>query len=542
MTLTLREKIGSWLIGQTRSDALPSSGGSRSDAQSRLPGELTDATTGKVTPFTWVSDLVKNNIRDHYNAEHRDLVAELDPHAHLWVYGISLNVWDDWFDFVDTEGNIIDAMQGVQDEFMRLRLKEVLLRVTPEERKHGWGLIYKVYEGARNRRKEEADWMHFMGDKHAYTDTPVSNRQILSLQPLPTIDLEVTRCDDFNQPTIVQYTPSYIEEAAPVGGHKFSIPVHASRFWWLNPRPKDRSWQGHTALAPIWAVLVAMREHLDNMATYAGKFGAGLLLIRKKGATDDELADEMDSALQNVGKRRHLQLNINAYEDAEWKTPTLQETGMVSQIESLYGMLSAGTGLPKTRWYGAQAGNLEGSRTNLKLEWGVISAIQASYEPIIRAIVHDLFPGQYPEFEIKWRMEYQMDDTEQAELQNLRADAVQKLSTVASMEELREIAKLSGPTPTGPTMAQEQQDAVMKLATATKASATPNKPSPPYSSAEEPTRADAKRAIRYEVFPSFVAHWEARGYSRSDIIRATGIGRATFYKHIKETGHTELHL
>jgi hypothetical protein len=473
----------------------------------------------------------------------------------MWVYDIALNVWDDWFAFVDTENKVLEEMDVVQDEFRRLRLKELLQSfATPEERKHGWSLIYKVYDGAKNAVPDgdslEGDWLHFMGDRHAYSSSPSpQGRPVRSLQPLPTGDLMVVTCDRYNQPELVRYTPAYPEDEAPVGGHKFSILIHASRFWWLVPRPKDRSWKGYTAVSGIWSVLVAMREILDNIGSYAGKFGAGLLKIGKKGPTNDALSDEITTALQNVSKRRHFLFNTSAIESVEWATPNLSEHGPDGMLDACYGMLSARTGLPKTRWYGAQAGALEGSRTNLKLEWGVISAIQATYEPIIRAIVEDLFPGQYSDYRIQWKLEAQMDDLEKAELLNLRATAVSQLSPVASIEELREIANLPKEMP-DKTLAQEQQEAIKELAQVSGPSAgagdspqaersqakAPQKPS-------QPNRSDARAAIKDGVFPAYVAYWEALGYSRNKIIQGSEIGRGTFYRHVNSEVRThELHL
>jgi hypothetical protein len=547
---------------RARSDSTAStSGAARSDAQYRLPGELADDTTGKVKPPTYVDYLVKQDIRDHANSEHRNLVAELDPHAKLWVYDIALNVWDDWFEFVepgDKNQPKLDDMDVVQDEFRRLRLPQLLMAyATPEERKHGWSLIYKVYQGARNSvsggnldedtQRLDGDWLHFMGDRHAYSSsTAPPGRPVKSLQPLPTGDLMVVTCDQFNQPALVRYTPAYPEDEAPVGGHKFSILIHASRFWWLVPRPKDRSWKGVTALAPIWSTLVAMREILDNIGSYAGKYGAGLMKVRKKGPSNDALADEISTALQNVSKRRHLIINTNAVEDVAWETPNLSEHGPDGMLDACYGHLAAGTGLPKTRWYGAQAGNLEGSRTNLKIEWGVISAIQASYEPIIRAIVEDLFPGQFTDYRIKWKLEYQMDDKEQAELLDLKSRAVSQLAAIASIAELRELANLPKEMP-GKTLAQEQQDALKDLAMTTGAGGPPSGndgggSSPASTSPPRRTRSDAWTAIRSDTFPAYVAQWEGEGWSRNQIIKDSEISRDTFYRYLNRGSSHELRL
>jgi hypothetical protein len=285
-----------------------------------------------------------------------------------------------------------------------------------------------------------------------------------------------------------------------------------------------------------------MREVLDNIGSYAGKFGAGMLTVAKKGPTNDALSDEISTALANVGKRRHFLYNTNAIESVSWESPNLSEHGPQGMLESCYGMLAGGTGLPKTRWYGAQAGNLEGSRTNLKLEWGVISAIQASYEPIIRAIVEDLFPGQFKEYTVAWKLEAQMDDMEKAQLQKMRADSVTALAPVATKIELRKIAKLPD-VMVGKTLSEEQQEAIKDLAQTTNpqgpsgaaekrvtssAESQPQKPT-------TPNRSDAVQSMQDGSFPAYVAYWEAMGYSRNGIITQSEIGRGTFYKYLKQS-------
>jgi hypothetical protein len=298
-------------------------------------------------------------------------------------------------------------------------------------------------------------------------------------------------------------------------------------------------------MSGIWSTLVAMREILDNIGAYAGKYGAGLMKVLKKGPTNDQLSDEIETALKNVSKRRHLIINTNAIEDVGWEVPDLSQHGPDGMLDACYGMLAAGTGLPKTRWYGAQAGNLEGSRTNLKLEWGVISAIQASYEPILRAIVEDLFPGQFRDYTIKWKLEYQMDDTEQAELLEIKTRAATSMAQYASVKEIRETVGLPEELD-GQTLAQEQQAALKELAAASGGTGGPppgggsTEPAPPPS---QPTRSDAWAAIENRAFPAWVARWEAEGYSRNQIIQHTRMGRGTFYRYLNQEGRShELRL
>jgi hypothetical protein len=291
-------------------------------------------------------------------------------------------------------------------------------------------------------------------------------------------------------------------------------------------------------------VLVAVREILDNIAWYTGKYGAGLFVLPKKGPTNDDLAAAAETGLKNVSKRRFFMYNTNAFDAPTWQSPDLGEAALGAALESCYGMLAAGTGLPKTRWYGAQAGNLEGSRTNLKLEWGVISAIQASYEPILRGIIADLFPNQFPDYTIRWKIQGQMDDMEKAQLDSLRADVVAKLGSVATRSELRLRAGLAG-EPEGPTLAEEQQQAILKLAEKTGGGtgrpgqsprANPERPPP-----TRPTRSDAQAAIQAGTFPTFVAQWEGqrdpesgRPWSRNTIASACGLSSATMYRHLPQ--------
>ena len=522
---------------------------SRADSQSKIPGSILDesGTTAKPEPFDWVSQLTRLKVRDINNTTHRELMAELQPCAKLWTRDIATTVFDNWFQFVDKDGNPLDEMDVVLDEFKRLRMEEVLKRACMEERKHGWSVIYKVYEGARLRTKSEEGLMDYLGDPSAFQDSPApAGREIQWLEPLPTKCLRVDQVDEWNTPIMLNYL-SKLEGEVPGGSRPVNIPLHATRCWWISPRPRDRHWAGYTALADIWDCCVALNEHLDNMTWYAGKVGYYKEVWMKHGALNDSEASRMKTAQQESSKRRFEMIKSGVWDPPQLLAPPVGQSAFGEQIDKLFELMSSGTGITSARWKGAQAGELEGSRTNLKLERAVISAIQDSYEPILRAIIEDLFPGQFHEYEFEWIQAEQFDEIEKAELESVRADIVAKASAVMTRAELRERLGLS-PDPAGPTLAEEQRDALLSLQQQSqmgRAGASSEEPSsssattPP----RQPTRSDAWAAIQEDRFPAWVQGWEDRGYSRNQIIKTAKIGRGTFFKYLsaQEAEPVELH-
>jgi len=515
----------------------------RSDAQYTLPGELYMDTRGASAPPDHYSPLY--DCTDHSNPSHREVVASMDPHAYLWVYSIAENVFDDWLDFVDpATDEVLEEMDVVQDRLKELRAKEVLTRACAEERKHGWACIYKVYTGNRIRTPAEEGLEAFMGDAMAFSDTPMAgHRDVLQLQCLPTIDLLMASVDSQNKPRLIQYISGVPKDNA-VGANAINVFFHVSRCFLINPRPKDRSWIGVTALEPIWEVLYTLRQHLDSMTVIAQKSGLGLLKVDHQGDLTSTEADRMNSALQAASKRRYLMVDPNVWTKFEYITPELAKTGLPEQIAIAYGMLAAGTGLPTTRWIGAQAGNLEGSRTNLKIEYGVISAIQASYEPVIRALVEELFPGQFLSYKVKWRMEYQMDQLEESQVLSQKAGAIQQLQGIATLEELRKKLKLPADiTPEETLGAQNQErqlEATKELGRGLQAAsgAKPGQGARPAA----PTRQDAYQARSDGRFTQFLAYWQEQGFSTNRIRVLCGMGKHSIPKFLREESARESEL
>lgn len=518
---------------------------SRSDAQYGLPGELVLDTAKPRDPPTHYDPLF--DATEHSNLDHRERVAQGDPHAFLWVYTIARNVFDDWFELVDpATDEPIPENEMVQERLELLRMKEVLTRACEEERKHGYSFIFKTLEGNRFRTPEEAGLDHFMGDDMAFSDTPVSEaREVLGAQVLPTKDIRVDRLDPVtNKPMMINYTSSVSEESEAIGAAPVNVHIHASRTWVVCPRPKDRSFVGITALEPIWETCYTLRQHVDSMASVAQKWGAFMMIIKHTGDLTSTEADRMETAAKNLSKRRYFLLQSGVW-DMEMVAPPMGDSAIPEQIDILYGMLASGTGLPKTRWIGAQAGELEGSRTNLKLEYGVISAIQASYDPIIRQIIGDLFPGTvFPRFKIRWRLEYQMSEMEKAEVMALKADTALKILQMGTLVEARNHVDLKDPLSIEETAAfaqqQQQLDAQKEMAEGLKAIGGSGNPGE-HKEPSKPTRGDADQARADGVFTRFVSHWErqvdpetGKTYSRRGIIRACGMSTHTLYDWLRE--------
>jgi hypothetical protein len=514
--------------------------------QAPLPGELYKQSTDINAPPDHYTPLW--NATDHGNPDHRELVAAYQGEAFTWVYTIAQNVWDDWFDFVDpATDEVLEEMDVVQERMRELRMKEALTRANQEERKHGWSVIYKVYSGNRWRTPADGNSTFFMGDPMAFSDIPVSPgaRKILAVQPLPTIDVQMDTVDEWNQPQRLKYTSS-VSEAGGANAKVVNVTFDASRCWIINVRPVDRSWVGMTSMESIWEVLYDLRQHLDSMTVICQKMGMGLLAVQCQGDISSTESGRMNDVLQAASKRRHIIYDPNVWTKFEYIAPELAKTGLPEQIDIAYGMLASGTGLPKTRWIGAQAGALEGSRTNLKIEYGVISQIQSSYEPTLRVIVEDLVPGQFRDYKIKWRLEYQQDPQEEAQVLATQASAIQSLGGIMTMEEIRKKLRLPGTINPEETVsainANRQLEMSKELGKGMAAAAGGKPPEKGKAKPTQPSRADAYEARDQGHFTSWWQDWRTQGFGQNEMIRLCGMGKNTPTEWIREEAarHDEL--
>jgi hypothetical protein len=516
----------------TRADAKPPE--PRHDAQTSVPGELITGGRESTDPYT--KDWTLQGITSHGNKDHRELRTEYDPRAYLWVIEIARAVWSDGFGFVDVDGQTLDEMQPVLDELKRLRFTEHMERACVEDRKHGWSVIYKVYEGSRPKagKPDDTEWgmEAFMGDPQALSDTPApTGRPILWLDTIPTKCLQMMKVTDWNEPEILRYT-SDLHGDTPQG-KAVLVDIHASRLWFNNPRPKDRHWQGYSALAPIWEILCMIDTIERNMAWNSGKVGFYKEIWYKQGSLTDADATAMKAAQQAAGPRRFEMIRDGTWR-AELLSPNIGDSQFDVMLDKAYEALSSGTGLTTARWKGVQQGQVTGSRTNLRLERAVMSAIQASYEPLIRSVVEELFPGRYPEYYIDWTRDEQLDDLERAELDKMKAETQAQVADIASVDERRKIMGLHGPPPEGVdggiSTAHEQQKALQELAKAGAQGPGGEKEKP----ADKPTRSDAYAARDQRVFGLFVSHWKGQGYSGKAIQRECGMSSKTFYRWLGE--------
>ena len=132
-----------------------------------------------------------------------------------------------------------------------------------------------------------------------------------------------------------------------------------------------------------------------------------------------------------------------------------------------------------------------------------------------------------------------MDELEEAQVLQVKAQAVQGLTSVLSGEELRGLLGYEGDIPLEETVAGQQQaqqlEASKELGRGLQAAGgastgITDKPSMP----SEPSRADAYAAIDRGDFPEFVRFWEGMGFSKNRQIKLCRMGRSTFYENLKQ--------
>ena len=366
--------------------------------------ELTNYSSDKTEPVTFVSELVSGEYTNKNDNTHLLHVAWEDPIAHRITVMKARAVFGDWFTIKDrdqAEEDDEEKMPELQAEFERLDARHWLTEALIGEKIFGNSAL--VLNRSRLR----------------FDDGREETGPIESLNVFTPENSEIPS-DSFD----VNGDPAYLRCHYNASDKSKSTDVKFEDIIWFCTRPRGNSWYGYSALYPIWDDMTYLRHSKHGLGWLYQKMGLGWLIFYNRSLTaEDQVA--METMLQNVSPSRAMTVDVNRTEKVEWIGPTAASTeGLVAGVDMFLGMISAGSGVPKDIFTGASSGAISGGEMNDKAFYGEIKADQYPMEPYVRQLSVEM-AMDIGERVIAWNVRYATDELEEAQIRYLHAQAAQ---------------------------------------------------------------------------------------------------------------------
>lgn len=349
-----------------------------------------DTGTSSAAPPTFVPELIKDKVWNRDDPGDQFKVARHDPIGYYITHKISENVFDDWFRFVDKDGN--EIMFDVQKELRKLNARRIFTQVLAGERTFGHSWLYT-------------------GKAKFRDSTSFNGNRIANLDYFTPRMAEVVKYDGLGQPEELK-----IELSTDKGTRVFELP--ADDFILVRTRPYDRTHKGHPATYSVWDYLTYLRYIFHSISWYDMKIGLGIFVMRTKNQLSQQEMSNLQEAYQDISVKRSGVFD-DRIEDVEFIGADAGGTNFHEDIAALLNMIAAGCGIPKDVLTGVSAGAITGSEINNKALYATLNQIQRSFEPVIRELVRRM--GYDREFDIDWNTRYAHDEEEKARINYLNA-------------------------------------------------------------------------------------------------------------------------
>lgn len=374
------------------------------------------STTNKNAPPTFVPELIRNKTWISSDLDHLAKVAEKDPVASFIVYEISEMVFDDWFRFVDADGN--EVLEEALQQLRLLNAKKAFTQVLAAERTFGYAWLYT--------------------GKNRYIPQEREGGRIASLQFFTPQSCSVFEYDDNGNPKMMK-----VELTVGRGSSQFGEVLYlpASDFILWCTRPIGRGYTGRSALEPVWDMLTYIRYLFHSMTFFDIKIGHGLFTAFTKGGMSDDVLDKWQAAFEDISIKRAMVIDAGQIDSLQFIGPTSQPTDFDAHIDACLAMVAVGTRIPKDLLVGAAAGAVTGSETNLKLAANVERQIKTSIEEYIWEVISRMGFTNNGYF-IEWLTKYPQDEEEQAKIEMNKAQTLAIRSQWMTVNEIREIEGL----------------------------------------------------------------------------------------------------
>jgi len=374
------------------------------------------STVSKNAPPTFVPDIVRQKKWILTDKEHVHYTAKHDPFANFIVYGVPEMIFDDWFKFVDKDGN--EIMQDVQKRLKQLRFKKVATQCLVEARKHG------------------KSYMYFNPSKEIPPDSEGYN--VAEVRMFHERQCSVYEYDDMGNPKTMK-----LELLVGLAGGQETkvlyLPAKDFIFWYNR--------EGESALEPIWDHLVYLRYLFHSMTWFGIKIGHGLFVAFTDAGFDDSILAKYQTYFEDVSSKRATVVDSSEVQDIKFVGPNTGATDFVEHILMVIKSLSVPTGISFELLMGAAAGAVTGSETNLKIGEQLEKRIKKFTEEVLRDSIKR-FGYSNDDYEIEWIEKTAESDLDKSKIEQAHTQAQSTRMTYMTIDEVRELDKLP-PLPDG---------------------------------------------------------------------------------------------
>jgi hypothetical protein len=341
-----------------------------------------------------------------------EFAARREPIGHRIVFGVAHDVFDKWFEIENiADPEDVDLDKNVQKELERLHAKDALTRTLVFERIHGYAALGISY-----------------GDAAEEFENPVNNPSHIS-DLVVYSKKDVTKIDDDTDPESDNY--GYPEFIYVKGESNEDIKIHMSRFVWCSTRLLDHRYKGLSALEVVHDDLTAFRNMRWSLTMAMVRHGFGIPDVTITGATPKTIDDFIDSgAFDNLNVMKYFVHGED--KSLEFKGAEGVAFDPMKFVKPVVESISSGSMIPEPMLRGAQAGELTGSEVNEREYFKLVSDCQSRLEPFVKGVVNAvlkvLFKENVPDYRIKWKGAYEMNELDKANLELTKTQtAVQKL-------------------------------------------------------------------------------------------------------------------
>jgi hypothetical protein len=349
-----------------------------------------------------------------------------EPAAKKLVIDVAEDIYDKWFKIQTiTQGKAEEGKdtlnEKVQTVLEKLQVKKHAIIATKYEREYGWAIIVLGFK-----------------DQGETLNVPVAN---------PT---EIDHLAVYSPRSVTVETEDLDETSARFGlpviykvnrGKGKTFRVHFSRVLHVATRLDEDAWAGVPVLEPIWDDLTVYR----NLRWASGQVYWRMPGIMKFTFPKDYTADQIKAFFATLGDP-NVRTFIALPEDKD-----LEIMGAAGKVldPSLFTdialrSISMGSGIPKQKLEGTEAGAITGSEVNQREYYKYVSDQQKLYEAEIIGPLIDMMMaiGQIQpdvDYRVEWANAFQLDSKSEAETVLLQAQSDLILLKYMTIDEVRQI-------------------------------------------------------------------------------------------------------
>lgn len=350
--------------------------------------------TGKNSPPSFVSELIRGGYSNPDSPANQRKMAMLNPVAYNAVFKLANNVWDDGWEFIDSDGNVI--MQDIKLQMDALNADYYFTQALIMERIYGHGWLFKGKEKMR-------------ADVRDGTPLRIANLDVFS--PEMT---RVAEYDDYGNPSVIEVS---VKTGLGASTMTTKIPISADDLYLLRtrPRPHERSHTGIPVLYPVWSLLWSLERSFHSSDFYLAKFGYGMYTVMTERNLSDEALAKLQTTMESSSVSRVSILPGQLIKSIDFVNATGSPIDFPAEIHCRMGLIAAGLGVPLDLLIGLSAGSISGGEVNLKELYATLAQIQTSVMPMIRDLATALGSTRN-DYGIRFITRYAHDEEQQSKI------------------------------------------------------------------------------------------------------------------------------